>query len=112
MTELVQRLLRVQQRIELGLRPEKSIEVLRECIGRGLVHVKFLDTRGPTEVGIRLEPTGMEGITGRADESGASIRLIGSFRLDSVQIRCIAEVDLHTMMGTASLEGSDETAAS
>ena len=46
--------------VEAGLRPEKSVKLLKEAIDRGYVHVKFTDTRGGTELGFRLADDGSD----------------------------------------------------
>lgn len=41
--------------VEAGLHPERTFKILQECIDRGYVHIKFSDTKGGTELGVRLD---------------------------------------------------------
>ena len=55
---LVERLSQGSHRVEASLRPDKTVQLLKECIDRGYVHIRFPDTRGGTELGVRLEQIG------------------------------------------------------
>lgn len=56
MNELVQRLSEGEHSVEASLRSEKTATALRESIDRGYVHIKFANTNGGTDLGIRLDP--------------------------------------------------------
>ena len=58
MNELVQRLSEREHPIEASLRPEKTATALKESIDRGYVHIKFTNTKGGTDLGVRLDPAG------------------------------------------------------
>ena len=103
MNELVQKLTK-EQDIEASLRPEPTLEYFKAAVDRGYVHVKFIHTRGGTELGVRIDPE-------RSDLSGAnwqdgtgSIRIAGELILDYVRVRCHATIDLATLKGTGYLE--------
>ena len=55
MDELVARLSAGDHPVEASLRPEKTIKALKECIDRGYVHIKFTETEGGTELGLKLD---------------------------------------------------------
>lgn len=102
--DLVQRLSEGEHPVEVGLRPEKTMQAFRACLERGYVHIKFTNTQGGTELGVRLDKNASD--FGQADFSGqrGNVRLIGGLTLDYVPVRCIAEIDLSTLAGTGHLE--------
>ena len=55
MDDLVQRLSQGNHRVEIKLRTEKTAAAFKECVDRGMVHVRFMDTRGGTELGVRVD---------------------------------------------------------
>jgi hypothetical protein len=104
MSELVQRLSESQHPVEITLRPEKSVKALKESIDRGYVNVRFTETRGGTELGVRLNPgltdlstADFEGETGR-------LRLVGDLTLDYVKVRCTADIELPALSGRGRLD--------
>lgn len=85
-----------------------STEELKKSIDRGYVLVKFTDTRGGTELGIRLD-TAATNLTG-ADfekETGA-VHLVGGLTLNYVKVRCIADIDVASRQGKGHLEILEE----
>src|SRR5437879_5467216 len=82
MNELVKKLTSGKHPVEAVLRPEKTAEALQACIQRGYVHIKFTDTKGGTELGVRLDP-GQTDLTNADFSTGqGQIRLAGSLKLD------------------------------
>lgn len=51
---LVDRLREGDHPCEVGLRPEKSLKLFKEAIDRNFVQIKFTDTQGAAELGVRL----------------------------------------------------------
>jgi len=104
--DLVQRLSEGEHPVEVALRPAKTAQALKECIDRGYVHIKFPNTQGGTELGVRLDKTASD--FGAADFSGqrGNVRLVGGLTLDYVPVRCIADIDLSTLAGKGHLERS------
>jgi hypothetical protein len=103
MSSLVERL-ESDQRIVASLRPDATPDRLKAAIERGVVHVKFTETRGGTELGVRLD-------MGACDLSGAdfvagrgALRLVGTLVLDRVPVRFEGVLALETMDGTGSLK--------
>lgn len=103
MNELVQRLSDGEHPVEASLRPEKTVEALKESIDRGYVHIKFTETKGGTELGVRLDQEASD--LSKADFSGeaGSVHLVGDLTLNYVKVQCIADIDLNTFEGKGRL---------
>ena len=104
MSDLVRRLSEGLHPIEVTLRPERTVQALKECLDRGHVHIKFTGTRGGTELGVPIDPQ-------RSDLSGADferqsgrLKVVGDLMLDYVKVRCVADVDLPALTGQGRLE--------
>ncbi len=82
----------------------KTADELKQSIDRGYVLIKFTDTRGGTELGVRLD----NAITdlSRADfgQSKGAAHLAGNLTLNYVKVRCVADIDLATLTGEGHLE--------
>ena len=50
---LVEKLCEGAHPIEASLRPEKTVKALKERIDMGYVHIKFTETKGGAELGVR-----------------------------------------------------------
>jgi hypothetical protein len=109
MSDLVERLCQGSHLVEVGLRPEKSAKAFRECLDRGYVHVKFTNTRGGTELGVRVDDrlTSLED-TDFVNPQG-TVHLVGTLSLNGIEARCIAEIDLTTLSGIGHLERREES---
>jgi uncharacterized protein YbdZ (MbtH family) len=100
---LVDRLCEGEHRVEIGLRPEKSVNLLKDAIDRNYVHVKFTDTKGGTELGVRLDKDACNFSNADFEGGTGMIHVEGELTLDYVRVRCIADVDLATLEGTGHL---------
>ena len=105
---LVRRLCEGDHAIEVETRGAPSAQRLKERIDRGFVHIKFTETEGGTELGVRLDPATVD--VGKADfASGVGeVRLEGSLVLDFVEVRCVAAIDLATFRGAGRLQRLEE----
>lgn len=97
--DLTKRLSEGEHPVEASLRPEKNAKALKERIDLGYVHIKFTGTRGGTELGVRLDTQAVD--TSQADfENGSgTVHLEGGLTLNYEPVRCIADIDLHTLTG-------------
>jgi hypothetical protein len=102
--DLVRRLCGGDHPVEVSLRPNKTVEALKEWIDRKYVHIRFIDTKGGTELGFALDPESTD--IGQADfnQGSGSVRLVGRLTLDYVKVRCIANIELETLSGRGHLE--------
>lgn len=81
----------------------KTPAELKQSIDRGYVLIKFTDTRGGTELGIRLE--GAPDLSQADFEQGTgTVPLAGNLTLNYVKVRCICSVDLATLQGQGHLQ--------
>jgi uncharacterized protein YbdZ (MbtH family) len=94
--------------VEAGLRPEKTIEVFKEAIDRGYVHVKFTDTRGGTELGVRLDMEACDFTKANFEFGTGEVHIEGNLSLNYVRVRCFADIDLSTLKGTGHLKPIDD----
>jgi uncharacterized protein YbdZ (MbtH family) len=101
---LVKRLSQRSHPVAAGLHPEKSVQALKEGIDRGYVHIKFTGTKGGTELGIRLDTGACDFSRADFDNQTGTVHLEGGLILDYVKVRCIADIDLTTLVGQGHLE--------
>ncbi len=82
----------------------KSAEELKQAIDRGYVLVKFTDTRGGTELGVRLDNALTDLSQANWEQSTGSVHLAGNLTLNYVKVRCVADVDVAALEGKGHLE--------
>lgn len=104
MNELVQRLSEGEHPVEASLRPEKTATALKESIDRGYVHIKFTNTRGGTDLGVRLDREASNFNEADFEHQTGKVQLVGNLTLNYVKVRCIADIDLATLEGKGYLE--------
>lgn len=100
---LVTRLSQGEHPLEVSLRPEKSVSALKEHLDQGFINVKFTDTRGETELGLRLDRDATDASRADFDSRSGTLHLEGGLMLDFVNVRCVADVNLKTLAGTGRL---------
>jgi uncharacterized protein YbdZ (MbtH family) len=100
---LVKRLSEGSHPIEASLRPDRNAKALKERIDTGYVHIKFTDTRGETELGLRLDPSAVDTSGADFENSSGVVHLEGGLTLNYVKVRCIADVNLETLQGSGHL---------
>lgn len=101
---LVQHLATGSHPIEMGLRPEKTVKALQESIDRGFVHIHFPQTKGGTELGVKLDRNESDLSLADFESQTGKIRLVGGLTLNYTKVRCVADVDLTTLSGQGHLE--------
>jgi hypothetical protein len=109
MSELVQRLSK-EQPIEMSLRPEPTIAALKAALDRGYVYARFPNTRGGTELGIRLDPLASNLTGANLDEPNGNVKIVGELTFDYVRVRFEGVIDVSTFKGTGRLEILKESA--
>jgi uncharacterized protein YbdZ (MbtH family) len=105
---LVKRLTQGSHALASGLHPEKRVQALKEGIDRGYVHIKFTETKGGTELGVRLDTAACDFRRADFENQTGTVHLEGGLTLDYVKVRCIADIDLTTLAGQGHLEIVEE----
>ena len=100
---LVERLCEGEHVVEVGLRPEKTVKLLKEAIDRDYVHIKFTQTRGGTELGFRLDRSASDFSHADFESGTGTAHVEGNLTLDYVKVKCVADIDLSTLAGTGRL---------
>ena len=99
--DLVSRLSAREQAVQLVLLPEKNVQTLKSDIERGYVHVKFTETKGGTELGIKLDEEAC--CFNDVDTPDGHIHLEGNLTLNYEQVRCTADIHTQSMEGKGRL---------
>jgi uncharacterized protein YbdZ (MbtH family) len=100
---LVDRLCEGDHPVEVGLRPARTVELFKAAIDRNYVHIKFTDTKGGTELGVKLDRDACDFNDTDFEKSMGTAHLEGGLTLDYVRVRCIADIDLKTLTGKGHL---------
>jgi uncharacterized protein YbdZ (MbtH family) len=100
---LVDRLCEGDHPVEAGLRPERTVKLLKEAIDRDYVHIKFTETKGGTELGVRLDRDACDFSNADFENGTGRIHLEGGLTLDYVKVKCIADLDLKSLEGRGHL---------
>jgi Core binding factor beta subunit len=110
MNELTERLATGDHPVTVG-GPQPSLEDLQYRIDEvGWIHVKFTDTRGGTDLGIKLDTEGTDLSKADWEKGTGSIHVEGNLTLNWDPVRLIADIDLSTLNGTGHLELREEPA--
>jgi uncharacterized protein YbdZ (MbtH family) len=100
---LVEKLCKGSHQVEASLRPEKTTKALKDRIDMGYVHIKFTQTKGGTELGVRLDRETLDLSRADFEKQTGAVHLEGELTLDYVKVRCIADIDLQTLNGKGRL---------
>jgi uncharacterized protein YbdZ (MbtH family) len=108
---LVDRLCDGEHTVEAGLRPERTVERFKEAIDRNYVHIKFTQTKGGTELGVRLDRDKCDFSKAEFELGTGSVHVEGELTLNYVKVRCIADIELPTLAGTGYLVKAEAAAS-
>ncbi len=100
---LVDRLSEGSHPVEAGLRPERTVKLFKEAIDRNYVHIKFTNTRGGTELGVRLDRDECDFDNADFENGAGTVHIEGGLTLDYVKVKCIADIDLKSLQGQGHL---------
>ena len=101
---LVDRLCTGEHPVVVSLRPEPSVKGFKDALDSGYVRIKFTDTKGNTELGVRVDKEACDLAEANFDEGTGQVRVVGGLTLDYTKVRCIASIDLKTLEGVGHLE--------
>ena len=100
---LVDRLCEGDHSVEVGLRPERSLKLFKEAVDRNYIHIKFTKTKGGTELGFKLDRDASDLSKADWENGNGTVHVEGNLTLDYVKVKCVADVDLHSLDGTGHL---------
>lgn len=101
---LVERLSSGDHPVEVTGLGDDPLAHLRERIDLGHVMVRFPETRGGTELGVRFDPKSLELAGCDLDAGRGQLPLRGDLTLDGTRVRVHADIDLSNMKGRGHLE--------
>jgi len=101
--DLVSLLCKGAHPVEASLRPEKTVQALKDRIDLGYVHIKFTETKGGTELGVRLDRDTLDLSQADFENQAGTAHLEGELTLDYVKVRCVADINLQTLKGEGHL---------
>lgn len=107
MNELTQRLTLTQPVTVGGSQP--TLQDFRKRIEEiEWVFIKFTETRGGTDLGMRLDRESSDISSADFDNGTGTVHLEGTLTLNYDPVRCIADIDLATLKGDGHLEPVEE----
>ncbi|MFF2409367.1 hypothetical protein [Streptomyces sp. NPDC058092] len=108
MDELIERLSVEGQKVVVG-GPSPSVEDFQRRITEmGYVFIKFPDSRGGTDLGVRVDEAATD--LGKADFANGtgSVHIDGTLTLNTVKVRCVTDIELSSLSGTGHLVALEE----
>lgn len=101
MDDLTQRL-SVNQSVVVG-GPNPSLDELKKRLEIGYVFIKFTETRGGTDLNLRMDRAATDLSSADLDEGSGTLHVEGLLILNNDPVRCIADIDVATLKGTGQL---------
>jgi hypothetical protein len=103
MNELVLRLSEGSHPITVG-GPNPTLEELQKRLEEmGYVFIKFTDTRGETDLGVRVDQRATQMNRSQFEQRKGVVHIEGTLTLNYVKVRCIADIELATLAGNGHL---------
>lgn len=103
MNDLVSRLTEGPQRVIVGGPSPTAEEFGKRVTEIGYAFIKFPDTRGGTDLGVKVDQTATRLNHADFDSGEGRVHVEGTLTLDFVDVRCVADIDLATLSGTGQL---------
>jgi hypothetical protein len=111
MNELVKHLASGEHPVVVGGSRPSLEDLQRRATDMGYVFVKFTDTKGGTDLGVRVDREASDVSKANWQEGTGTIHVEGNLTLDYVPVRCVADIDLATLSGTGHLVVREEATA-
>jgi hypothetical protein len=103
MNELVQRLAEGDHPVVVG-GPQPSLGEFRKRVEEmGYVFIKFTDTKGGTDLGVRVDKSAVDTTKANFEQATGTVHVEGTLTLNYVKVRCVADIDLDELKGTGHL---------
>src|SRR5260370_17414700 len=103
MDELVQRLAIGDHPVTVGGPKPSLAEFQRRVTDMGYVFIKFTDTRGGTDLGVRVDKQASNLSHAHFEQRTGTAHVEGTLTLNYVKVRCIPDIDLETLNATGPL---------
>lgn len=107
---LVDRLCEGTHRMEVSLRPNRSVALFKEALDRNYVYIKFPDTLGGTEFGASLVREACDFNNADFESGQGIVHTESDLTLDYAKVRCKCDIDLATLEGKGHLVRMDARA--
>jgi len=92
----------------LSMDPGASVKGFKEAVASGYVRVKFTNTSGGTELGLRLDKDACDFKEADFEQGIGRAWVVGGLSLDYTTVRCVANIELETLAGHGKLEKVSE----
>lgn len=110
MNDLVRRLSQGEHPVTIGGTLRTLEEVEKRVKDMGYVFIKFTETRGGTDLGVRVDKTATDISHANFELGTGTVHIEGTLTLDYVKVRCLADIDLATLNGSGHLVVLEEVA--
>jgi hypothetical protein len=108
MNELVQRLSEGEHPVVVG-GPQPSLSEFQKRVEEmGYVFIKFTDTRGGTDLGVRVDKAASDTSKANFEQVTGTVHVEGTLTLNYVKVRCVADITLADLKGTGHLVALEE----
>ena len=91
-------------------RSERTVQRFKDAVDRNYVHIKFTQTRGGTELGVRLDENRSDFSVADFVNGKGTAKIEGSLTLNYEKVKCVAAIDLSTLEGKGRLVRVQEAA--
>lgn len=108
MNELITRLSQGKHPVVVGGTQPTLAELKQRVETQGYVFVKFTETQGQTNLGVRVDKRATDLSLANFEQGSGNAHIEGTLTLDYVRVRCLADIDLATLQGTGRLEVLEE----
>ena len=108
MNELVQRLAEGNHPVTVGGSRPSLEEFQKRVTDMGYVFIKFTDTRGGTDLGVRVDKEATDLSQADFAQGQGYAHVEGTLTLNYVKVRCVADLNLATLDGTGHLGALEE----
>jgi hypothetical protein len=110
MNELVQRLTDGEHPVIVGGHQPDLADFKQRVEELGYVFIKFTQTRGGTDLGMRVDKQATNVSKADFAQGRGSVHVEGLLTLNYEHVRCIADIDLATLSGTGRLAIEEQKA--
>ena len=108
MNDLVQRLSEGEHPVVVGGPQPSLAEFQKRVEEMGYVFIKFTDTRGGTDLGVRVDKAAVDTSQANFEQGTGVVHVEGTLTLNYVKVRCIADINLADLKGTGHLVALEE----